>query len=175
MASTFRSPIDSVWTADKADWDVTRLADRVKNMRPHGDGDTSIEDAILEKYFKNPQFGDIDMPATMLDRHGRIMVWYLPRIFSVHRMVCIFICWSDLIDESLNLIYIQIDLNGGTKILRPQLDLAMQSCSADKKPSWHNSAFRPPPDGGEFGAGVLNMSPGWFQQSQDVSLFSVIV
>ncbi|KIM71853.1 hypothetical protein PILCRDRAFT_16668 [Piloderma croceum F 1598] len=116
----------------KADWDVTRLADRVKNTHPRANGETSIEDAILEKYFKNPQFGDIDIPATMLDQHGRIMVWYLPRIFSVYRM---------------------IDLDEGTKILRPQLDLAIRSYNASVTSCWRNSAFHPPPDGGEFGAG----------------------
>ena len=77
----------------------------------------------------------------------------------------------DFIDESLSLIDVQIDLDEGTKILRPQLDLAMHSCSAGMTSSWRNNAFHPPSDGGEFGAGVLNMSPGWFQQSQDVSLF----
>jgi hypothetical protein len=86
----------------------------------------------------------------------------------------VYLLWSNLIDRLLNLINVQIDLDEGTKILRPQLDLAMRSCSASMKPSWRNSAFCPPPDGGEFGAGVLNMSPGWFQQSQDVSLFIII-
>jgi hypothetical protein len=37
--------------------------------------------------------------------------------------------------------------------------------------SWRRSGFCPSPEGGEFGAGVLNMSPGWFQQSHDVSCF----
>ena len=82
--------------------------------------------------------------------------------------------WSDFIDRLLNLINVQMDLDEGTKILRPQLNLAMRSCSASITSSWRNSAFCPPPDGGEFGAGVLNMSPGWFQQSQDVSLFIII-
>ena len=88
MAATLRVSVDLVWTADKTDWDVARLADRVKNKCPSADGDTSVEDAILAKYFKNPQIGDIDMPATILDRHGRIMVWYLPHLFCMRRMVC---------------------------------------------------------------------------------------
>jgi hypothetical protein len=78
---------------DKTEWDVTRLADRVKNTRPNVDGitDTSVEDARLAKYFKNPQFGDLDMPAVILDCHGRIMLWYLPRILSPYRVVRMFI------------------------------------------------------------------------------------
>jgi hypothetical protein len=58
----------------------------------------------------------------------------------------------------------------GTKILRPRLDTFMRSCMADGD-SWRRSGFCPSPEGGEFGAGVLNMSPGWFQQSHDVSCF----
>ena len=70
----------------------------------------------------------------------------------------------------------QVDLNEGTKILQPQLDLAIQSSSnADAKSSWRNSAFFPPPNGGEFGAGVLNMSPGWFQLLQDVNSSSLVI
>jgi hypothetical protein len=56
-------------------------------MQPRADGDTSTEDANLAKYFKNPQLGDLDEPATILDRHGHIMVWYLPQIFSMYRVV----------------------------------------------------------------------------------------
>ena len=65
---------------------------------------------------------------------------------------------------------VQTDLNSGTKILWPQLDSVMQSYATANKPSWRHSAFNPPANGGEFGAGVLNMSPGWFQLLQDVSL-----
>ena len=36
--------------------------------------------------------------------------------------------------------------------------------------TWKHSAFDPPADGREFGARALNMSPGWFQLLQDVSL-----
>ena len=92
----------------------------------------------------------------------------------LHTMYGAYLFWSNLIDRLLNLINVQIGLDEGTKILRLQLDLAMQSCSASMKSSWRNSAFRPPPDGGEFGAELLNMFPGWFQQSQDVSLFIII-
>jgi hypothetical protein len=59
----------------------------VKNARPSPDGDTAAEDARLAKYFENPQLGDFDEPATILDRHGCIMVWYLPFIFSMYRVV----------------------------------------------------------------------------------------
>ena len=111
----------------------------------------------------------MDDPSTILDRHSRIMVWYLPHIFAPYWVVCAFVilvyAFSKLVSAA------QINLNDGTKIIRPQLDAFMQSCNTDGGSSWHNSGFCPPPGGGEFGARVLNMSPGWFQQSHDVSCF----
>ena len=146
----------------------------MKNAYPSPDGDTATEDARLAKYFENPQLGDFDEPATILDRHGRIMVWYLPFIFSMYRVVRVSINPIQLMD-CLSSIYLQTDLNGGTKILRPQLDSVMQSFSTTDSTSWRRSKFDPPPDGGEFGAGVLDMSPGWFQRLQDVSLLLTVV
>lgn len=94
-------------------------------------------------------------------------------VFASH-ILCIshgvYIPQVNLIDELLSF-NLQTDLDEGTKILRPRLDLAIRSYNASVTSSWRNSAFHPPPDGGEFGAGVLNMSPGWFQRLQDVSLF----
>ena len=62
----------------------------------------------------------------------------------------------------------QTESTDGTKILRPQLDVFMRSVMANGD-SWRKSGFHSPPGGGDFGAGVLNMSPGWFQQSHEVS------
>ena len=59
----------------------------MKNSRKV-DGDVSIEDASLAKYFNNPELGDLELPAVILDRFGCIMVWYLPSIFSANRVVC---------------------------------------------------------------------------------------
>lgn len=72
---------------DEADWDVTRLADRVKNTRPRGNGEPAVEDLQLERYFSNPELGDLDEPATIVDQFGRIMVWYLPGIFYASLIV----------------------------------------------------------------------------------------
>jgi len=72
----------------KTKWDVTRYADCVKLSRVTLDGARSQADLNLTNYFELAQIGDIDVPATILDCHGRIMVWYLPSILSKHRIVC---------------------------------------------------------------------------------------
>jgi hypothetical protein len=61
-------------------------------------------------------------------------------------------------------------MNAGTTNVRPQLDSMIVSLAIGQPAPWRNSQFRPPPDGGQFGAGVLNFAPGWFQRSQDVSV-----
>jgi hypothetical protein len=75
---------------DKTEWDVARFAERVKNSRARFDGDNSTEDARLAKFFVNPNFGDMDEPCTILDRYGRIITWYLPHIFALRHVVCIY-------------------------------------------------------------------------------------
>lgn len=73
--------------SDKVDWDVTRFADQVKNTHPRSDGKPALEDLNLAKYFRNPKLGDLDEPGTIVDKFGRIMVWYLPGIFFPSLMV----------------------------------------------------------------------------------------
>jgi hypothetical protein len=75
------------YNLDKVDWDITRYADRVKNTHPRPDGEPAPDDVNLEKYFRNPELGDLDEPATIVDRFDRIMVWYLPGIFFACLMV----------------------------------------------------------------------------------------
>ena len=72
------------------DWDVTRLADRVKNTRPCEDGESAQDDINIVKYFNKPHFGDLDEPATIVDRDGRIFCWHLPDILISARVVTIF-------------------------------------------------------------------------------------
>jgi hypothetical protein len=64
--------------------------DRVKNTRPGTENGASVEDDRLAKYFENPQFGEFDKPATVLDQHGHVILWHLPLIFSCYRVVMFF-------------------------------------------------------------------------------------
>jgi hypothetical protein len=64
-----------------------RFADRVKNTRPRPNGEPAIDDLNLEKFFTNPELGDLNEPATIVDIFGRIMVWYLPDILHPSLLV----------------------------------------------------------------------------------------
>ena len=59
----------------------------MKNTRPKANGEEADEDIKLGKYFTNPELGYIDEPATVVDLHGNIMVWYLPDILGGKHMV----------------------------------------------------------------------------------------
>ncbi|KAI6105117.1 hypothetical protein EV401DRAFT_2078571 [Pisolithus croceorrhizus] len=56
------------------EWDIDRFAEPM----PHA--------AEKTKYFQYPQWGHISDPATVLDVHGRVMVWYLPGIIPPQRV-----------------------------------------------------------------------------------------
>ncbi|KAI6120115.1 hypothetical protein EDD16DRAFT_1519066 [Pisolithus croceorrhizus] len=60
---------------DVTKWDIDRFAE----LRPHA--------ADKTKYFQYPQWGHISDPATVLDIHGRVMLWYLPGIIPPERVV----------------------------------------------------------------------------------------
>jgi hypothetical protein len=151
-----------------------RLADRVKNTCPREDGESAHDDINITKYFKKSHFGDLDEPATIVDREGRIFCWHLPDILIFARVVTIFALFNFTMPRIL--INMQDELNRGTIKLRKPLDQMMarlerSNCSRSRTSSapWRLSRFLLPPGGGLFGAGNLDFSPGWFQRLRDVS------
>ncbi|KAI6017497.1 hypothetical protein EDC04DRAFT_2902585 [Pisolithus marmoratus] len=60
---------------DVTEWDIDQFAEPTRN----------VIDKI--KYFPHPQWGHISDPATVLDVHGRVLVWYLPGIIPPARVV----------------------------------------------------------------------------------------
>lgn len=57
--------------------------------------------------------------------------------------------------------------------IRDALCSSVPSMSTNVKAQvWRMDNFRPPPGGGDFGAGCLNFSPGWFQQGHEVQIYA---
>jgi hypothetical protein len=65
---------------------VERLTDYIKTTVQREEGKVSRSDLDLMKYFKMPNLGLIVDPTTIVDCHGRVLVWYLPDIM-IDRMV----------------------------------------------------------------------------------------
>jgi hypothetical protein len=58
------------------DWDYDRFAESSDKKRA---GKT---------YFADPNIGKIRKPAIIVDRHGKIMMWYLPGLLLPRQVVC---------------------------------------------------------------------------------------
>lgn len=78
---------DLLLLAVTATFDIDRLAEKVKNTRAvDGDPDNMSHDH-LAKFFLITALGPIDCPCTVVDEHGRVIVWYLPDIIAPFRVV----------------------------------------------------------------------------------------
>jgi hypothetical protein len=58
-------------------WDADRFAEAAKDTIEK-EGETSASNARLPKYFEQVHLGTLNEPATIIDIHGRILVWHLP-------------------------------------------------------------------------------------------------
>ncbi|KAI6096658.1 hypothetical protein EDD16DRAFT_1719708 [Pisolithus croceorrhizus] len=117
---------------DVTEWDIDRFAEPKRN----------VEDKT--KYFPYPQWGLISDPATILDVHSRVVVWYLPGIMSPARVY-----------EHLNKIHLP---------LKDSLVKCSKTGGQFKRRFGHRHV--PEGDGNEmFGYGHLMNSPATFQQA----------
>lgn len=67
------------------DWDVRRYADHFGVKYP---GTTSDREETMQKRFKPLKTNHLEItPCTITDRHGRLLVWYLPNILRPERQV----------------------------------------------------------------------------------------
>jgi len=58
------------------DWDYDRF----------GESGTAKRD-LPGKYFAEVHMGKITKPTTIVDRHGKFLMWYLPGLLLPHRVV----------------------------------------------------------------------------------------
>lgn len=63
------------------------MADFVKATTVTANGQPAGNDLSFRNYFQDAQLGYIQHPAALVDRHGRVMTWYLPGILSQARVV----------------------------------------------------------------------------------------
>jgi len=75
-----------IYNVVQTEWDITRFADKVKNTKVD-EIKESQEDLTLSIYFPQARFGKLTDPATILDLHGKVMVWALPGVLHPKRMV----------------------------------------------------------------------------------------
>lgn len=69
------------------DWDVDRFADTVPSGKFQSDKDIQKYICQLQQRFGIGDLGSFDEPLTVVDKHGRIFVWYLPILMTKWRLV----------------------------------------------------------------------------------------
>ena len=101
------------------------------------------------------------MPCIISDRHGAILTWYLPKILSDSKKVCLFA----LTDHSRNFDTSQ------NAMLAAQEKLGLLLRAPQGSTNWHDDEkyFH---SGGEGPLGLVTLSPAWFSQGHDVSASS---
>ncbi|KAI6008185.1 hypothetical protein F5J12DRAFT_892189 [Pisolithus orientalis] len=106
-------------------------------------------------YFEHPNIGSLDAPATVLDRHGRLLVWYLPGIIHGARI------------QLLNELHLSIKNSLRSKHKHKHKDLS--------RVNKHYGHKHQPADSPTYGHGRISMSPATFVQAHQVgySLSSV--
>jgi hypothetical protein len=70
-----------------AEWDVERLAEKVKGYNALSEDAVKVLLEDLRKYFLLGTFGSQNEPCTVVDCHGRIVIWHLPDILWKPRLV----------------------------------------------------------------------------------------
>lgn len=75
-----------------AKFDIDRLAEKVKSSRVRDDETDYLSNDHLKKYFAPTALGVIEHPSTVVDEHGRVILWYLPDIIAPFRVVGANLC-----------------------------------------------------------------------------------
>ncbi|KAI6006655.1 hypothetical protein F5J12DRAFT_782901 [Pisolithus orientalis] len=129
--------------AGVVDWDVDQFVDPLPTAK----------DKFI--YFEHPNIGSLDAPATVLDRHGRLLVWYLPGIIHGARI------------QLLNELHLSIKDSLRSKSKHKPKDLSkVNKCYGHQ---------HQPVDSPTYGHGRISMFPATFMQAHHVgySLSSV--
>ena len=78
--------------AEIVDWDISTYAKQLPKTPSNQVTKASIEkEQALREQFPLLNGVMASMPCIITDRHGAILVWYLPKILSDYRQVCLFV------------------------------------------------------------------------------------
>lgn len=68
----------------RLDWDMARYASR---LGPGDRGRSTKKNNTMANAYPNPNIGEVKEPATIVDRDGRLVGWYLPGLLSTDMQV----------------------------------------------------------------------------------------
>jgi hypothetical protein len=76
-----------IYIIGKTDWDAVRFADSAKNTKVKKSGTEGEADKSLRRHFHKAHFKDLMEPTTILNCHGKVIVWALPGILHPNRLI----------------------------------------------------------------------------------------
>jgi len=108
----------------------------------------------LEVFFQMARLGKVDKPATIVDRHEKLLVWYLPNIFFPGHMVCF-----PQADSYFGYIH-------GLPVGKIQLCCKRPEDSSGILQLFNlaHPKFHSPKEKAKFGVGTVTIAPGTFMQ-----------
>ena len=142
-------------------WDVARYADRPKSKQ--------ADSGLRNQYpplFAEPTLLSSE-PRVVVDRHGSIILWYLPVLFTADRQVS-----GDLSARRWPLTDGSDNLQAKIWAAQGHLQTLLARNTPDKKSgsNWRvDPKYFKPKETCHLCPGSLNFSPGWFQQGHQVA------
>ena len=136
-------------------WDYDRFAESEKKR-------------VSNQFFVKSHLGSFSNPATIVDMHGKILVWYLPGLLLPHQVVSIFIQCQPFLYWYLP----QEQFNKIIKTLKQALNESQL-----RPDSWCVKGFISDSSESIFGAGRLGISVGRLIPGHKVSgwLFTSVI
>jgi len=124
--------------------------------------------------FPNPSFGKFSDPLSVVDKKGRIVLWYLPGLLSEEQQVRIFFSAEvEGLTHSKQSIVKQ-----ATITIEPILKKSVMEERLNKpKPNWrtHDVNFLDDSSRDTLEPGAVNFSAGWLGQGHTVSFIFYII
>lgn len=147
--------VDVTW--DAADFAAASVAHNVPADAPLSPAPVDHE---LMSRFPTPLLGPFEEPSTLVDCHGRILLWYLPGILDSAANV------SSHVDLHNQLF---ADSNPQDTVMKATQCLEMGHPKKPMGSAWRSSNFY---KGTELPSGCQDFSPAWFPQGHTVSFMS---
>ena len=142
------------------DWDFDRFSEAVKVGVKQQQG-RARQQKSLALFFNKASVGKIDKPTTLVDWHGRMLVWFFPDILCSGRTVSFSPDFAGYLGYTHAL---QAKFNTTVRNLKPVL-----VDPSTKSKSWRAQNFIPPKGENKFGVGAISITPGTFMVGHKVS------
>lgn len=76
---------------DVIDWDIERFSDKMPGITNPNNYAEEKRSQQRNRTFPEVKIGKVEVPSCVVDGYGRVVLWHLPGILSLHRIVSIYV------------------------------------------------------------------------------------